>query len=204
MVNRVWDFKKNILFKFNQNEYAFPEKVLLKCSFWSIGSIILVGDKISCSLRYWGLAIIMESLSPRETMVAHTKCFLGVHNRMGKEVPLASWQSFTQKLVLWILIWVSISYDKELVAVISYVFQMVCIWNLAIYHVGLWLELCHMDVKIYQITPNSVVSGVHVNLLASGWFEWNFLNSFQANFRNAWLRYLSWNCPQVSVTGPHW
>ena len=107
-------------------------------------------------------------------MVAHTKCFHGVHNYMGKEVPLASWQSLHTRMLFWILIWVSISNDKELVTVISCVFQMAWMWNLAISCEVLSLGLCHMSVKMSQITANSVVSGDHVNLFAPGWFEWNF------------------------------
>ena len=87
----------------------------------------------------------MESLSLRETMVAHTKCFLGVHNCMGEEVLLANRHSLHTKIVFWILIWVSISYDKELVIVFSHG---ECLWNLAFSQEDLSLRLCHMSVQM--------------------------------------------------------
>ena len=47
-----------------------------------------------------------------------------------------------------------------------------------------------------------ISTGPFINSLTNGRFEWYFGN-FQANFSDWWLRYLLWNCPQGSVTGPH-
>ena len=30
------------------------------------------------------------------------------------------------------------------------------------------------------------------------------ISNLQAEFSNWWLRYLSWNCPQINVDGPYW
>ena len=41
------------------------------------------------------------------------------------------------------------------------------------------------------------------NSLATGRFQFNFRH-FQTNFSEWWLRYLSWNSPQMNATRPYW
>ena len=43
-----------------------------------------------------------------------------------------------------------------------------------------------------------------LNSLAPGRLKWNFRYHFQANSSNWRLRYLLWNCPQMTVTALHW
>ena len=41
-----------------------------------------------------------------------------------------------------------------------------------------------------------------INSLAPGRFEWNFRQvNLQGNSNDCWLRYLSWKCPQINITG---
>ena len=60
-------------------------------------------------------------------------------------------------------------------------------------------SMCCPLKRVQRCTPIQSLPGSKVNSLAPGRFKVNF----QADFGGQWRRYLLWNCPHMSVTGPY-